>query len=181
MKKLLLLVMLFSFNAEAQFLKDIFKYSTLYASYDQSNALQPVKSFYVTQGNELQETTPRIPNDATYTFGLRKLAFFDYEDKDRFYDGTETNIGQKSNEGNTNGLEYLFEMSKGKQQGDDFKNSKIFLRYLADHYIIKLEQTKNELVDLDYRSADLRFRLPIGKNLVYQLVEYIEHIKKLMV
>ena len=56
-------------------------------------------------------------------------------------------------------------MSKGKQQGDDFRNSKIFLRYLADHYIVKLEQTKNELVDLDYRSADLRFRLPIGKKL----------------
>jgi hypothetical protein len=56
-------------------------------------------------------------------------------------------------------------MSKGKQQGDDFKNSNIFLRYLADHYIIKLEQTKNELVDLDYRSADVRFRLPIGKKL----------------
>ena len=72
MKKLLILVMLFSFNANAQFLKDIFKYSTLYASYDQSNSLQPVKSFYVTQENVLQETTPRIPNDATYTFGLRK-------------------------------------------------------------------------------------------------------------
>jgi len=51
MKKLLILVMLFSFNAEAQFLKDIFKYSTLYASYDQNNAIQPVKSFYVTQDN----------------------------------------------------------------------------------------------------------------------------------
>jgi len=165
MRKLLLLIILFSFNAEAQFLKDIFKYSTLYASYDQNNSIQPVKSFYVTQYNYLEETTPRIPNDATYTFGLRKLAFFDYEDKDRFYDGTETNIGQKSNEGNTNGLEYLFEMSKGKQQGDDFRNSKIFLRYLADHYIVKLEQTKNELVDLDYRSADVRFRLPIGKKL----------------
>ncbi len=92
MKKLLLLVMLFSFNAEAQFLKDIFKYSTLYASYDQNNSIQPVKSFYVTQYNSLEETTPRIPNDATYTFGLGKLAFFDYEDKDRFYDVTETNI-----------------------------------------------------------------------------------------
>lgn len=162
MKNLLLLIMMFSLNANAQFLKDIFKYSTLYASYDQSNALQPTKTFYVTQGNELQETTPRVPNDATYTFGLRKLAFFDYEDKDRFYDGTETNIGQKSNEGNTNGLEYLFELSKGEQQGIKFENSKIFLRYLAKNYIIKIEETKNELVDLDYRSADVRFRLPIG-------------------
>ena len=91
-----------------------------------NNAIQPMKSFYVTQSNMLEETTPIIPNDATYTFGLRKLAFFDYEDKDRFYDGTETNIGQKSNEGNTNGLEYLFELSKGEQQGVNFKNSKIF-------------------------------------------------------
>ena len=165
MKNILLLVMLFSLNANAQFFKKVFKYSTVYASYDQSNALQPVKSFYVTQGNELQETTPRVPNDATYTFGLRKLAFFDYEDKDRFYDGTETNIGQKSNEGNTNGLEYLFELSKGEQQGISFKNSKVFLRYLAKNYIVKIEETKNELVDLDYKSADLRFRLPIGGKL----------------
>ena len=163
MKKLLLLIMLFSLNANAQFFKKVFKYSTVYGSYDQSNSIQPSKSFIVTQASELQETTPRIPADATYTIGFRKLAFFDYEDKDRFYDGTETNIGQKSNEGNTKGLEYLFEMSKGKQQGIDFKNSKIFLRYLSKNYIVKVEQTRNELVDLDYRAADLRFRLPIGK------------------
>ena len=163
MKNLLLLIMIFSLNANAQFFKKVFKYSTVYGSYDQSNAIQPIKSFYVTQENELQETTPRISSDANYTFGFRKLAFFDYEDKDRFYDGTETNIGQKSNEGNTNGLEYLFEISKGKQQGVSFKNSKIFLRYLGKNYIAKVEQIKNELVDLDYKSADIRLRLPIGK------------------
>ena len=65
MKNLLLLIMMISLNANAQFLKDIFKYSTLYASYDQNNSIQPVKSFYVTQYNSLEETTPRIPNDAT--------------------------------------------------------------------------------------------------------------------
>ena len=165
MKKLLLLIMMFSLNANAQFFKKVFKYSTVYGSYDQSNAIQADKSFYVTQENYLEETTPRVPNDATYTLGFRKLAFFDYEDKDRFYDGTETNIGQKSNEGNTKGLEYLFEMSKGEQQGVKFKNSKLFVRYLGKNYIAKIEETRNELVDLDYRSADLRFRLPIGKKL----------------
>ena len=165
MKKLLLLIMMFSLNANAQFFKKVFKYSTVYGSYDQSNAIQADKSFYVTQENYLEETTPRVQNDATYTLGFRKLAFFDYEDKDRFYDGTETNIGQKSNEGNTRGLEYLFEMSKGEQQGVKFKNSKLFIRYLGKNYIAKIEETRNELVDLDYRSADLRLRLPIGKKL----------------
>ena len=157
--------MMFSLNANAQFFKKVFKYSTVYGSYDQSNAIQADKSFYVTQYNSLEETTSRIPNDATYTIGFRKLAFFDYEDKDRFYDGTETNIGQKSNEGNTKGLEYLFEMSEGKQQDVEFKNSKLFVRYLGKNYIIKIEETRNQLVDLDYRSADLRFRLPIGRKL----------------
>ena len=90
MKKILLLAILFSLNTNAQFLKDIFKYSTLYASYYQSNALQPTKTFYVTQGNELQVTTPRVPNDATYTFGLRKLAFFDYEMPDKVVDFLDT-------------------------------------------------------------------------------------------
>ena len=157
-----LLLLLFTINAQADIFKDVFKYATLYGAYSQSNSIQGDKTFYVSQDSELFETTQRNPADEIKTFGFRKLAHFGYEDKDRFYDGTETNIGQKSNEGNTNGLEYLFELSKGEQQGIKFENSKIFLRYLAKNYIIKIEETKNELVDLDYRSADVRFRLPIG-------------------
>ena len=54
-------------------------------------------------------------------------------------------------------------MSIGEHQVFKFKNSNIFLRYFYDNYIIKLEEIKNELVDLDYKSADIRFRLPIGR------------------
>ena len=93
--------MIFSLNANAQFFKKVFKYSTVYGSYDQSNAIQPIKSFYVTQENVLQETTPRIPNDATYTFGLRKLAFFDYEDKDRLHNRYRNRLPQQTTRSQT--------------------------------------------------------------------------------
>ena len=78
MKKLLLLFLLISFTSQAQ-LKNIFKYSTTYVSYDQNNSIQPMKSFAVSASNELIDTTPNTPSDETFTFGIRKLAFFDYE------------------------------------------------------------------------------------------------------
>jgi len=164
MKKLLLLFLLISFTSQAQF-KKIFKYSTVYASYEQNNSIQPKQSFSVSQNNELMETTPNTPADQTLTFGIRKLAFFDYENRDQFYNGTETNIGKSANIGNAKGLEYLFEYAKGRQQRSEFQNSQIFVRYLSNYWVAKVEQTKNELVDLDYKLADLRLRLPIGKKI----------------
>ena len=164
MKKLLLLFLLISFTSQAQ-LKNILKYSTTYVSYDQNNSIQPMQSFAVSETNELIETTPNTPSDETFTFGIRKLAFFDYENRDQFYNGSETNIGKSANIGNAKGLEYLFEISKGRQQRREFKNQQIFVRYLAKYWVAKVEQTKNELVDLDYKLADLRLRLPIGKKI----------------
>ena len=164
MKKLLLLFLLISFTSQAQ-LKNIFKYSTTYISYDQNNSIQPMKSFAVSAGNELIDTTPNTPADETFTFGIRKLAFFDYENRDQFYNGSETNIGKSANVGNAKGLEYLFEISKGRQQRREFENQQIFVRYLAKYWVAKVEQTKNELVDLDYKLADLRLKLPIGKKI----------------
>ena len=153
MKKLLLLFLLISFTSQAQF-KKIFKYSTVYASYDQNNSIQPMQSFAVSANNDLIETTPRTPADQTLTIGIRKLAFFEYENRDQFYNGTETNIGKSANIGNAKGLEYLFEYSKGRQQRSEFENSQMFVRYLANYWVAKVERTKNELVDLDYKLAD---------------------------
>ena len=120
MKKLLLLFLLISFTSQAQ-LKNIFKYSTTYISYDQNNSIQPMKSFAVSSSNELIDTTPNTPADETFTFGIRKLAFFEYENRDQFYNGSETNIGKSANVGNAKGLEYLFEISKGRQQRREFE------------------------------------------------------------
>lgn len=160
-----LLLLLFTINAQADIFKDVFKYATLYGAYSQINSIQEDKTFYVTQSSELIETTQRNPADEIKTFGFRKLAHFGYEDKDRFYDGEEQNNSLNSNIGNVKGLEYLFEYQEGNQQGRAFKNKQLFVRYLAKWWLIKAEANKNELVDIDYKSADVRFRIPIGKKL----------------
>ena len=162
-----LLLLLFTINAQSQdFFKDIFKYATFYGAYSQSNSLQGDKTFFVTQSSELQETTVRNPSNQVKTFGFRKLAFFEYEDKNRFYLGDETNHGTQSNIGNySQGLEYIFQYSKGREQGKTFENKEMFIRYLAKWWLVKAELNENELVDLNYKSAEVRLRVPIGKKI----------------
>ena len=148
-----------------KFFNSIFKYSTFYGAYSQTNAIQNNQSFYVAQDNELIETTQKTPADFMMTYGWRKLANFQYEDRNRFYRGDENNASTKCNIGNVKGLEYLFQYSKGRQQGDEFENQEAFIRYLAKWWLIKGEYKKNELVDLDYKSAEARARFAIGKKL----------------
>ena len=166
MKKLLLILLLItSVSANAQFLKDIFKYSTLYGAYTQTDPIQDNQSFYVTQDNELIETTERNPSDFMVTYGWRKIAFFQYENREKFVTQTN-NVGTKSNIGNINkGLEWLVEYSKGRRTGDEFENHQAFVRYLGKYYLLKAEYLQNEILDLNYISGEARFRLPIGKKL----------------
>ncbi|QDP58896.1 MAG: hypothetical protein Unbinned5607contig1000_44 [Prokaryotic dsDNA virus sp.] len=148
-----------------KFFNDIFKYSTFYGTYSQTNSIQGNQTFYVTQENELIETTERTPSDFMVTYGWRKLANFQYEDKNRFYRGDEWNATTKSNIGNHKGLEYLIQYDRGRQQGEDFTNKEIFVRYLDKWWFIKGEFKQNELVDLNYISGEVRARIPIGRKL----------------
>lgn len=170
MKKLIavLFALIVSISANSQekkegWLKKTFKYSTFYGAYSQTNSVQAPQTFIVTQDNNLIETTKRHPSDMMVTYGWRKLAHFQYEDRDKFYDGDEKNASVKSNIGAYKGLEYLIEYSRGRQQGNEFVNKEMFLRYLSNYWLVKGEYQKNELVDIDYKSAELRLRLPIGK------------------
>ena len=163
-----LFVSIVSINAQEKkesWVKNIFKYSTIYGAYSQTNSIQAPQTFIVTQDNELIETTRRHPSDMMVTYGLRKLAFFQYENRNKFYDGSEKNQSVKSNIGAYKGLEYLYEMSRGRQQSMEFENQEIFVRYLSKLWLAKAEYQKNELIDIDYKSAEARFRLPIGKKL----------------
>jgi len=154
---------------KGKILKEIFKYSTFYGAYSQTNAIQNNQTFYVTQQNELIETTQKNPADFMMTYGWRKLANFQYEDRNRFYIGDENNASTKSNIGNVKGLEYLFQYSTGRQQGREFENQQAFIRYLAKWWLVKGEYKKNELVDLNYKSAEARARFAIGKKLSLSL------------
>ena len=146
MKKLIavLFALIVSISANSQekkegWLKKTFKYSTFYGAYSQTNSVQAPQTFIVTQDNQLIETTKRHPSDMMVTYGWRKLAHFQYEDRDKFYDGDEKNASVKSNIGAYKGLEYLVEYSRGRQQGNEFVNKEMFLRYLSNYWLVKAE------------------------------------------
>ena len=165
MKNILIsLALFFGINAEAQILKDIFKYSTLYGSYSESSPLFTPEEFFVKQDGTVVNVTPERQNDFIWSVGLRKIARMDYENRaNRFYDGSEQNSSLQSNVGNVKGLEYLFNFSKGRQQGREFESERYLVRYIAKYWMAKVEVQQNGLISLDYKSADLRLKLPIKK------------------
>lgn len=167
MKNKLLIILLFiGFFANAQWLKNIFEYSTPFFSYNETNPLTTDEQYFVTQSGDVINVTPERSNDYLMTFGIRKLARFDYENKARkWYDGTEQNTSLSSNSGSVVGLEYLFQKSFGRQRNMEYKSHRYFLRYLKKYWSIKIESQKNGIINLNYDAADLRFRLPITKNL----------------
>jgi len=165
MKQLLTILFLFtSLNIQGQFFKDVFKYSTLYTSYTESSPLFTPDRYFVTQEGDVVDITPEKSNDYLLSFGWRRIARFDYENKaKKFYDGTEQNSSLQSNSGSIKGLEYLFQYTKGKQRGREFTSQRYFVRYLAKYWSAKIEMQQNGLINLDYKAADVRFRLPIKK------------------
>ena len=163
-KGFIIILLLISNLAQGQFFKDIVKYSTLYTSYTESSPLWQPQQYFVTQAGEVQDITPLQTNDYMMSFGWRRIARFDYENKaKKFYDGSEQNSSLQSNSGSIKGLEYLFQYSQGKQQGREFTSQRYFVRYLAKYWSVKVEMQQNGLINLDYKAADIRGRIPIGK------------------
>ncbi len=168
MKKILLIFLLFSgITHQAQFIKKFFKYSTVYSSASLGQPLQePQREWYVTQSSRLTDVTEVYPFDYRISLGIRKIARFDYEVKPNvFYDGSEENVGWKSNIGHVKGFEYLFARDWIRQWGDKFNNQSYFLRYLGDWWVGSVKFNEFGVADLKYSQADLRFRWAIGKHL----------------
>ena len=169
MKNLLItLLCLCTLNASSQFqfVNNFFKYSTAYASGNIGQPLQETnKEWYVSQDNRLTDVTEIYPFDYTISVGIRKIARFDYEVRPSvFYDGSEENVGWKSNVGAVEGFEYLFAYDWARQWGDQYRNQSYFLRYLGKHWVGHIKFLENGVADLKYAQADLRGRLAIGKH-----------------
>jgi hypothetical protein len=167
MKKLFILFFILLIQncySQKKFFGKLLEYSTIYTSYSDTSPLFQPETFFVTQGGDVVNITPEISNDYLVTFGLRKIARFDYENKqNRFYDGSEQNQSLNANYSSIRGLEYLLQYSKGQQQNRKYQNERYFVRYSAKWWSSKIEIQKNGLINLNYKSADLRFRLPIKK------------------
>ena len=187
MKKLLLLILLsftlLSFGQEPAALgkdkffksiyKDFLKYGTIYGAGDISNSVEASEPTYFLRTNQdgslysipdVVNNTEVFPYDYRYGFGIRKLARFDYERKPKnFYDGTEEQLVFGAPTSAINGLEYQFHFEKERWRGEDFTNYNFFLKHTGKYHIVKVQAREVGKINLNYNSAEVRGRLPIGK------------------
>jgi len=188
MKKLLLVILLLfftlpSFGQEPAALgknkffkslyKDFLKYGTIYGAGDISNSVEAAEQTYFLRTNpdgsiysipDVVNNTEVFPFDYRYGFGIRKLARFDYERKPKnFYDGTEEQLVFGAPTSAVTGLEYQFHYEKERWRGMDFTNYNFFLKHTGKYHIVKVQAREVGKINLNYNSAEVRARLPIGK------------------
>jgi hypothetical protein len=175
MKKIILLALLFSLNINAQVFEKvydkIFQYATVYVAGDMREAYETQYPDYFIRTNpddlydipDVVDETIYHPFDYRVGIGVRKLARFDYEIKQNYIDGSENLIGLSAPTAAVRGLEYLFHYEKERERGEEFDNTRFFIRHTGKYHIVKVESRKQGNVDFQYQSAEARLRLPIGR------------------
>ena len=183
MKKILftlvILISTLSFGQEKKegFLKSLYKdfiqYGTIYAAGDISNSIEAAEPTYFVRTGEggtlydiprVEDNTPDYPFDYRIGIGIRKLARFDYERKPKnFYDGTESQLVFSSPTSAIRGLEYQLHWEKERWMGMEFRNHNVFIKHTGKYHILKVQSREVQKINLNYNSAELRARLPIGK------------------
>jgi len=183
MKKILLLLcLLISFNSIAQeeekgrffkaIYKELFKYGTFYVAGDVQNPKEKQKDYFVRTNPSGNIYEPPVVVDGTeyydfdyrYGFGVRKIARFNYEIKNKhYYDGKETNAAMTAPTSAVKGLEYVFHFEKERSQNEIYKNHRYFVKHSGKYHMVKLESRQQGKVDFNYKSAEARAKLPISK------------------
>ena len=152
--------------------EDLFKYSTIYVAGDIQNPKEQPKDYFVRTNPSGNIYEPPVVVDGTeyydydyrYGFGIRKIARFDYEVKGKqYYDGTESNVGLAASNSPIKGFEYLVHVEKERSRDEIFKNHRYFLKHSGKYHIAKIESRKQGRVNFNYKSAELRAKLPIGQ------------------
>ena len=152
---------------------DLLKYGTVYGAGDVRNSIEAPNDVYFVRTNPegtlydvpvVVNNTPEYEFDYRVGFGIRKLARFNYERKPRnYYDGTENQLAFTAPTSAIDGLEYQFHYEKERWRGEYFKNHRYFVKHTGKHHIVKLESRGVGKVNVDFKSAEIRARLPIGK------------------
>jgi hypothetical protein len=183
MKQILLaLCILITFNISGQekekgkFFKDVykelFKYSTIYVAGDMQNPKENVPDYFVRTNPSgglydipvVEDGTVYHEFDYRYGIGIRKLARYDYEVKGKqYYDGTENNVGLSATNSPVKGLEYVFHWEKERERDELYDNHRYFLKHSGKYHMVKVESRKQGKIDFNYQSAEVRAKLPIGK------------------
>ena len=117
------------FISTSAFGQGLLKYSTLYTSVYGASPMEAQSEYFVSQGGDLMDITIENPFDYRYTFGIRRVARYDYEKRQNpFYDGhNQSTTSLFATVGAVEGFEYLAQFDRGRQQGNDYINSVISL------------------------------------------------------
>ena len=157
MKYLLLLLPFLSFGQI-----DFFKYSTIYTSMNMNTSFVE-RDDYIAIDKGYENVTEINPYDYNLTVGIRKIARFDYEYKVKtWYYGTEKAVADNVTIGNSLGWEYLLNFSFIRNRGNKFIDQNLWLRYLGNKCVTKLQYKDNQRVNLEYISFDTRYRINSG-------------------
>ena len=150
LSRLIILFLLVSNLANCQdFLKKTFKFSTFYVAANGGTSISDVDVYSVTDG--LQTQTIQTPFDYNFTFGVRKIARFGYENRaNTFYDGTESSFSDAATIGKVKGFEFLFEADIKRQEGVNYLDQNHFLRYVSSKWIFKTEYLQDGFADIEY-------------------------------
>ena len=160
MRKLLIGLLLMG----SLYAQDFLKFSTIYGAYSLTSPLTKEQTFQVT-GGQLQTLQEELDDHSKITFGIRKLARFDYENKPEvWYTGKEAPINESVMIGNgmAKGWEYVLEYSDHSQFGESFTEQEYMLRYLTPNFIVKGSYDYRGLEDLEFAGIDFRYRKNLG-------------------
>tara|TARA_R110002020_G_scaffold18369_3_gene64220 strand:- start:308 stop:1357 length:1050 start_codon:yes stop_codon:yes gene_type:complete len=142
---------------------DFFKYSTFYTSMSMNTSMVEREN-YMAIDKGYEDITQVNDFDYALTFGVRKIARFDYEYKVKtWYYGDEKAISDNVAIGNAKGWEYLANYSFIRNRGEKFTEQDFWLRYLGGECVTKVQYKDNQRVNLKYTAFDTRYRLALGK------------------
>jgi len=103
-----------------------------------------------------------IDDDYKYTLGVRKIALFPYQQKANFYKGEEQQLSDNALFGAVEGLEYLLSASSVRTQGHKYTDQEYWLKWSNKHFITKFKYLDKGSRDLEFASADFRYRFALG-------------------
>ena len=103
-----------------------------------------------------------LDDDYKYTFGIRKIALFPYQKSSRFYKGNEKALSDNALFGAAEGLEYLISASSVRNQGHEYIDQEYWIKWSNKHFITKFKYLDRGSRDLEFASADFRYKLALG-------------------
>jgi hypothetical protein len=125
---------------------DFLKYSTTYLSYNLTTPHQKTNALH------------DIDDNYSLTIGIRKIARFEYQKKQKFYDGTEEAVTDKAFIGSVPGWEYLINISDVKINGFEYTDSKFWIRNSTKNLVYKFKYYKIDSRRLEFFTGDIRYR-----------------------